>query len=277
MLSTIYCKPYPHASDMITMLSRILFAALLTVIVSSCATNIAGRNQVMLVSESSAIEASKQAYINTLEEFEKTGKLDNDNKQVQRVNRITNRLIQQAKLMRKDTRDWEWSVKIIDDPKTVNAWCMAGGKMAIYSGLILQLNATDDEIAQVMGHEISHALANHSAEQMSIAMANNLALELLKSTGSQAATSLGTAAAQVAISLPNSRTAESEADKIGIELAARAGYDPNAAVTLWQKMAKVGGGNSIEFLSTHPSPGNREQKLKKLIPRMMPYYLSAKR
>lgn len=277
MLNEIYCKSYPHTSDIITMLSRTLYAALLTVTISSCATNIAGRNQVMLVSESKAIEASKQAYVNTLQDFEKQGKLDNDAQLVQRVNRITNKLITQAKLMRRDTQKWEWSVKVIDDPKTVNAWCMAGGKMAIYSGLIQQLNATDDEIAQVMGHEISHALANHSAEQMSIAMANNLALELLKTTGSQAVGSLGAAAAQVAISLPNSRTGETEADKIGIELAARAGYDPNAAVSLWQKMAKVGGGKSIEFLSTHPSPGNREKKLRKLIPKMMPYYLSAKK
>jgi len=168
-------------------------------------------------------------------------------------------------------------VKVIDDPKTVNAWCMAGGKMAIYSGLIEQLKATDDEIAQVMGHEISHALANHSAERMSIAMANNLALELFKQTGSQAVSSMASAAAQVAITLPNSRTAESEADKIGIELAARAGYDPNAAVTLWQKMAKVGGERGLEFLSTHPSPSNREQKLRELIPKMMPYYRAARR
>ena len=232
----------------------------------------------MLVSESNAIESSKQAYINTLEPFKKKGQLDSNPKMVQRVNSITAKLIKQAKLKRPETKNWQWSIKVIDDPKTVNAWCMAGGKMAIYTGLINQLKATDDEIAQVMGHEISHALANHTAERMSVAMASDLAVNLYKTTigDSSGTTSLATAAAQVALKLPNSRTSESEADKIGIELAAKAGFNPNAAVTLWQKMSKVGGGNSLEFLSTHPSPANREKALKKMIPKMMPFYQSAK-
>lgn len=257
---------------------KIALSVILLALVTACATNIAGRKQIMLVSESSAIDASKQAYVNTLEPFQKEGKLDSNPAMVQRVNRITNRLIEQAKIMRSDTRDWEWSVKIIDDPETVNAWCMAGGKMAIYTGLINKLAATDDEIAQVMGHEISHALANHSAERMSMAMANNLALSVFQSSsyGTPDNTALAAVAAQVALTLPNSRTSESEADRIGIELAAKAGYDPNAAVTLWQKMAQVSGGGSLEFLSTHPAPENREQALKSLIPQMMPYYQAAK-
>ena len=257
---------------------KIFLAALVLTLVSACATNIAGRKQIMLVSEAEAINASKQAYINTLEPFQKEGKLDSNPALVQRINRITSKLTQQASLMRADTRDWEWSVKVIDDPETVNAWCMAGGKMAIYSGLVNKLAATDDEIAQVMAHEISHALANHSAEKMSMAMANNLALGVLQSTsyGTPDNTALAAVAAQLAITLPNSRTSESEADRIGIELAARAGYDPNAAVTLWQKMAKVSGSGGLEFLSTHPAPGNREQALKNLIPQMMPYYRAAK-
>lgn len=257
---------------------KLFFGTIVLIVVTACATNIAGRKQIMLVSESEAINASKQAYVNTLEPFQKEGKLDSNPAMVQRVNRITRKLIQQAKLMRTDTRDWQWSVKVIDDPETVNAWCMAGGKMAIYTGLINKLSATDDEIAQVMGHEISHALANHSAEQMSMAMANNLALGVLQSTsyGTEGTTALASAAAQIALTLPNSRTAESEADRIGIELAAKAGYNPNAAVTLWQKMAKVSGGGGLEFLSTHPAPGNREQALNNLIPQMMPFYQAAK-
>lgn len=258
--------------------AKLFSSAILIFILSACVTNIAGRKQFMLVSENEAIEASKQAYVSTLQPFEKEGKLDNDPKQVQRVNKITDRLIEQAIKLRPDTRNWQWSIKVIDDPETVNAWCMAGGKMAIYTGLIHQLSATDDEIAQVMGHEISHALANHSAERMSVAMANNLGLTILQSTtevsGNQMA--MAAAAAQIALTLPNSRTSEAEADKIGIELAAKAGYNPNAAVTLWQKMAKVGGGGGLEFLSTHPAPANREQALKQLIPKMMPYYEAAK-
>jgi predicted Zn-dependent protease len=259
-------------------LSKILLSAIVFSLLSACATNIAGRKQVMLVSESKAIESSKQAYINTLEPFKQKGQLDSNPDMVNRVNRITARLITEAKKMRSKTKNWEWSVKIIDDPETINAWCMAGGKMAIYTGLINQLEATDDEIAQVMGHEISHALANHTAERMSVAMASDLAVNLYKSAigDSTGTSSLATAAAQIALKLPNSRTSESEADKIGIELAAKAGYNPNAAVTLWQKMAKAGGKSSLEFMSTHPSPKNREKALKKMIPKMMPYYQAAK-
>ncbi len=256
---------------------RLILTILTFSLLAACATNIAGRKQVMLVSEKKAIESSKQAYINTLEPFEQKGLLDSNPDMVRRVNLITSKLIKQAKLLRPGSKKWDWSVKIIDDPKTINAWCMAGGKMAIYTGLINQLNATDDEIAQVMGHEISHALANHTAERMSVAMASDLAVNLYNSTigDSTGTTSLATAAAQVALQLPNSRTSESEADEIGIKLAAKAGYNPNAAVTLWQKMAKAGGGSSLEFMSTHPSPKNREKALKKMIPKMMPYYQAA--
>jgi len=257
---------------------QILFSILLLTLISACATNLAGRTQVMLVSEDSAIEASKEAYIATMEDFKQKGQLDKDPGMVKRVNEITTKLIRQAKILRPSSSDWEWSVKVIDEPETINAWCMAGGRMAIYSGLINKLSATDDEIAQVMGHEISHALANHTAERMSVAMASGLAVDLYNSTvgESTGTTSLASAAAQVALTLPNSRTGESEADKIGIELAAKAGYNPNAAVTLWQKMAAAGGGSSLEFLSTHPAPENREKALKKLIPQMMPYYQAAK-
>jgi len=226
----------------------------------------------MLVSESTAIQASKQAYINTLEALEQRGKIDNDPQMVNRVKKITDRLVKQAKIMRPDTRDWDWAVKVIDDPATVNAWCMAGGKMAIYTGLIARLNATNDEIAQVMGHEISHALANHSAERMSVAMAGDIALSILTDGNNP----LAEKAAELALTLPNSRASESEADAIGIELAAKAGYDPHAAVTLWQKMAKVGGSGGLAFLSTHPAPENRQNDLQNRIPKVMPYYEAAR-
>jgi predicted Zn-dependent protease len=257
---------------------RLALLGLILSLLSACATNVAGRKQVLLVSESTAIAASKKAYLDTLAPFDKEGKLDNNPRMVRRVNTITDRLIQEAIKLRPDTKNWAWSVKIIDDPKTVNAWCMAGGKMAIYTGLILQLKATDDEIAQVMGHEISHALANHSAERMSYAMINQLGLTILQASGTLSQQNLGLAAqaAQLALTLPNSRKGETEADRVGIELAAKAGYNPNAAVTLWQKMASVGGGRPPEFLSTHPSPATREKDLKKLIPKMMPFYEASK-
>jgi predicted Zn-dependent protease len=259
-------------------LPKTTLALLVFILLSACATNIAGRKQIMLVSESEAISASSTAYINTLAPYEQKGQLDNNPDQVKRINRITDKLIKQAIKKRPASKNWDWSIKVIDDPNTVNAWCMAGGKMAIYTGLINQLHATDDEIAQVMGHEISHALANHSAERMSVAMASEVAVGVYNKVTGAVPTkdSLASMAAQVAITLPNSRTSESEADAIGIELAARAGYNPNAAVTLWQKMAKLGGGSSLEFMSTHPSPKNRERALKKMITKMMPLYQAAK-
>ncbi|TQV74730.1 M48 family metallopeptidase [Aliikangiella marina] len=256
----------------------VIFLTIALTTLTACQKNLAGRTQFMLVTESSAIEASKQAYVDTLSPLQQAGKVDNNPKMVQRVNRITDKLIQEAIKKRPETKDWAWSVKVIDEPNTVNAWCMAGGKMAIYTGLINKLNATDDEIAQVMGHEISHALLNHSAERMSLAMANNMALSLLQKSidAGEQGMALANAAAQVALTLPNSRQGEKDADKVGIELAAKAGFDPNAAVTLWQKMAKNSGSGGFEFLSTHPSPENRQEKLKKMIPLMMPYYQAAK-
>ncbi len=248
---------------------------------AGCESNpVTGRKQLMLVSESTAISESKQAYAAMLQPLAKEGKIDSDPATVARVHEITSRLIAQAVKYRPETQTWEWSVKVIDDPKIVNAWCMAGGKMAIYTGLIQQIKPTDDELAQVMAHEISHALAKHTQERMSRAMAMEVGLGALAITQSNSEyanlTLTGAqAAAVVALELPNSRTAESEADRIGIELAAKAGYDPHAAVTLWEKMAKVSGGDGksrMDFLSTHPAPVKRMETLAGLVPQMMPYY-----
>ncbi|MEN8169011.1 MAG: M48 family metallopeptidase [Pseudomonadota bacterium] len=249
-----------------------LFVAV--VISSGCATSPTGRSQLMLVSESQAISASKQAYINTVSELDKEGKIVADSALTRRVQRITSNLVRQAKKMRPQSASWAWEMKVIDDPEMVNAWCMAGGKMAVYTGLINKVKPTDDELAQVIGHEISHALANHTAERMSVAMASSLGVTILGvATDSNAlAVSAGVVAAKLAVELPNSREGESEADEIGIELAARAGYDPRAAVTLWQKMGKVGGATPPQFLSTHPSPANRQQRLRELAEKWMPVY-----
>jgi predicted Zn-dependent protease len=243
-------------------------------LVVGCATSPTGRRQLMIVSEDSAISASKQAYVEMLKPYEQQGKIDNNKGLKNRVYQITGRLIAQAIKMRPETQSWEWSIKIIDDPKTVNAWAMAGGKMALYSGLVIQLQATDDELAQVLAHEIAHALAKHSAEKMSVAMVSMIGVAAVGVAADRKGLALTGAAlaAALAVQRPNSRTAESEADQIGIELAAKAGYDPRAAISLWQKMAKAGGKGPPEFLSTHPSPENREKKLAALVPQMMPYY-----
>jgi predicted Zn-dependent protease len=251
----------------------LIYSALISAsiaIVSGCATSPTGRNQLMVVSPDTAITESKKAYVSTIEDLDKNKKLVTDPKIVKRIRDITGRLVTEAVKKYPNSQKWEWSVAIIDDEETLNAWCMAGGRMAIYTGIINKLNLSDDEIAQIMGHEISHALANHTAEQMSRSMIINAGLVAAAAASDQNSLVLtGSAlAAKLALQLPNSRTAESEADQIGTELAALAGYSPDAAVTLWEKMQRLSGSSGPEFLSTHPSSGNRAKELGKLAPEM---------
>jgi predicted Zn-dependent protease len=261
------------------------FRTALLLVIAACllaacqSTPVTGRKQFIVVPESQAIEASKQAYAQTLQPLQKQGKINNDPALVARVKTITARLIPPAVAYRPETASWDWQVVVIDEPNTLNAWCMAGGKMAIYTGLIQKLNLTDAEIAQIMGHEIAHALAKHTAERMSVALAQQTALQVgsifLGGGGatSELALQAAAAATTVGVQLPNSRGQEAEADRIGIELAARAGYDPHAAPQLWQKMMQAtGGGGRSDFLSTHPSSEKRLEALTALIPQMMPLY-----
>lgn len=251
---------------------------LLLLTLTACTTSPTGRSQLMLVSPEQAITASREAYVQTLRPLQKEGKVDSNPATSRRVRQITGRIISQAIVLFPASRNWDWSVKVIDEPESVNAWCMAGGKMAVYTGLLEKVKPTDDELAQVMGHELAHALANHTAEKMSVAMATQMgmmgvAVAANDSKYSGLAMSGSALAAAMAITLPNSRSAESEADIMAIELAARAGYNPRAAATLWEKMGKVGGPSPPRFLSTHPSPANRQAQLRALAEKMMPYYL----
>ena len=253
-------------------------AALVLGALAGCSTNpITGRSQFMVVSEDMAIGQSAAAYSSMMGDLGRKKKVEADSPRAEKVRHITDRLIAQAVRFRPDSAKWKWEVQVINDPKTVNAFCMAGGKMAIYSGMWEKLKATDDEVAQVMGHEIGHALANHTQERMSIAYSTSIGTQLAAiALGARDQTAvLMQQAAVLAIQLPNSRESESEADQIGIELAARAGYDPAAAVSLWDKMGKLGG-TPPEFLSTHPSPEHRKETLQALGARMQPLYLAAK-
>lgn len=259
-------------------MKRLLSLIVLTLTLAACATNpVTGRRQLMLVSEDTAIQASAQAYVQMLEPLAKEGKVDSDPALSRRINTITSRLVAQAVKYRPETARWDWTIKVIDDPKTVNAFCMAGGKMAIYTGLIEQVQPTDDELAQVIGHEIAHALSAHTAEKMSVALASDIAVTAvaMSQDNKQVALTGAALAAALAIKLPNSRTAEREADRIGIELAAKAGYNPYAAISLWDKMDKLSDGRPPQWLSTHPSPEDRKQTLSRLAPQMMPYYRAA--
>lgn len=246
------------------------YLIIMAVAISACTTSPTGRSQLMLISPQSAIVESEKAYLNTVNDLDQKNQLVKDPLVVKRVRAITGRLITSATLMYPHSKNWKWSVAIIDDPKTVNAWCMAGGRMAIYTGIIDGLKLTDDEIAQIMGHEIAHALANHTAERMSRAMAINMGLTAAAAMAeeNQLALSGAALAAKLALELPNSRASESESDRIGIEIAARAGYRPEAAVSLWLKMQKAGSKLMPEFLSTHPSSGNRAETLGALVPEM---------
>ena len=251
-------------------MKKTLLLILACSLLAACATSPTGRRQLMLISPDAAIVQSKQAYLSTVSDLDKENKLLDDPKLADRVATITGRLVTEAIALYPNTANWEWSVAIIDDPETVNAWCMAGGRMAVYTGLFDKLKLTDAEFAQIMGHEISHALANHTAERMSRTMATSIGVLAIGVASDRPAATMagGAVAAKLALELPNSRTAESEADKIGMELAVRAGYDPDAAVTLWQKMGSLGGSKPPQFLSTHPAPANREAQLAAMIPEM---------
>jgi predicted Zn-dependent protease len=267
--------------ERILVISTVALAAL----VSGCQTaettqaGVVGvdRDQRFLVSAEEVNAGAQKAYAQMMAEAQKKGVLDKDPAQVQRVQAITKRLVAQTGAFRPDAAKWPWEVHVISIDE-VNAWCMPAGKMAMYTGLIQKLNATDDEIAAVMGHEISHALREHSREQISRQMGTQMSIGLvgaLLGIGDLGQSIAGTVA-DVTLNLPNSRQAETEADRIGIELAARAGFDPNAAVSLWEKMSKAGGGQPPKWLSTHPPHQDRINDLRTYAQKVMPLYTAAK-
>ncbi|WP_018862633.1 M48 family metallopeptidase [Thioalkalivibrio sp. ALJ3] len=258
----------------------LLIGAGLAVALPGCTTNpVTGRSQLMLVSENQAIDASRTAYVEMLAPAREEGRVDANPEMTARVQQITERVVAQAVKYRPETADWEWEIRVIEAPDTVNAFAMAGGKMAIYSGIIEQLELTDDELAQIIGHEIAHALSAHTAEKMSVALASNLAVAGYAMTGDRSPVALTGAAlgAALAVQLPHSRRMEAEADRIGIELAARAGYDPDAAASLWRKMAEQANGRHPVFLSTHPAPESRQRDLTRMADEFRPLYEQARR
>ncbi|WBX90122.1 M48 family metallopeptidase [Achromobacter mucicolens] len=230
----------------------------------------------MVPSQALEQEATQQ-YAEILQQAKSKGLLDKDAKQVARVRAISQRLIAQAGVFRPDATSWKWEVHVLSSDE-VNAWCMPGGKIAVYTGLISKINPTDDELAAVLGHEIAHALREHARERVSQQMATSLGLQVLSiATGSSAASDLGGELTNVMFTLPNSRTHETEADRMGVELAARAGYDPRAAVTLWQKMGAASQGSAPpEILSTHPSAASRISDLQTAAQKVMPLYEQSK-
>jgi predicted Zn-dependent protease len=232
------------------------------------------REQSMLVSQRQVDGMALDQYRATLNDASKKGQLNRHPQQVQRVRNIMQRMIPHTAIFRPDAARWSWEANVITSEQ-LNAWCMPGGKIAVFTGLIERLQLTDDELAAVMGHEISHALREHARERISKEMGANLVISILG-----AATGYDTRAAtqgyQLLVGLPNSRDMETEADRLGIELMARAGYDPRAAVTIWQKMQRAGNGGPPQFLSTHPSYSSRIDDLTQYALRVMPLYEQSK-
>ena len=221
--------------------------------------------------------AATQQYSQMLAQARAKNALAPDNHpQLQRLRAIARRLVPFTTQWNPRARDWRWEVNLIGS-KDINAFCMPGGKIAFYTGILDQLKLTDDEAAMVMGHEMAHALREHARAQMAKSQATNIGLRL----GAQllGLGDLGTMAASLGgqlLSLKFSRGDESDADLVGLELAARAGYNPQAAVTLWRKMGQATGGKQgLDFLSTHPSGPARIRELEENVPKVQSLYLAA--
>ena len=224
------------------------------------------RSQLMLVSEQEVMTQSAQAYDEVIAQARAQGVLNTNKALTARVQKIGDRLIAKAPTFRADSAKWDWEVNVITS-KELNAWCMAGGKIAVYTALVEQLQLNDDEIATVMGHEIAHALREHVREQMSTQALKQGALNIASLFGvSNTTLNIANTLAEVGVSLPFSRSHETEADELGLELMYRAGYDPQKGIKIWEKMMSLGSGNTglAVLLSTHPADDERLANLTEL-------------
>jgi predicted Zn-dependent protease len=253
---------------------------LILLLISCTTVPLTGRSGLSLVPDSQLVTMSYQQYSDVL----KKSKLSNNPEKVQMVRRVGGRIAMAAESFLKesgagaDVALYKWEFNLIEDDKVVNAWCMPGGKVAVYTG-ILPIARDETGLAVVVGHEVAHAIAKHGNERMSQALLVQLGgIGLSAALSTQAAATqelflqLYGVGANVGYMLPYSRLHENEADRIGLVLMAKAGYDPRAAVGLWQRMNSQSGGRSLEFLSTHPAPATRVANIQSLIPEAMRYY-----
>lgn len=258
--------------------------AVLLMSIAGCVTNpYTHRSQLLLMDESSEISMGLQAFEAQLREDNRL--ISNDPRETEPVKRVAERIVQAAMRSKyaESAKRFQWEVVVIRDDETVNATCMPGGKITVYSG-ILPIAANEAGLAAILGHEVTHALARHSGERMSqetltqLGVAGaGLALQgggVDPGAGQQIMQALG-AGAKYGVLLPFSRQHESEADYIGLLLAAQAGYDPEEAVRVWQRMEQASSGQPPEFLSTHPSHGTRIRQLQEWMPEALGYYRQA--
>ncbi len=265
--------------------SRWVFVMVMSVALASlagCETNpYTGRSQLLMTSVSQEMQMGAQAY----DQVKSDPKMrpSQDPREVEPVKRVAARIVEAAKRSKyaEMANQFQWEVTVIKDDKTPNAFALPGGKMAVYTG-IFPMAKTEAGLAAVMGHEVVHALARHGAERMSQGQLTNAGLQIVGTAagaaggggmlGQAAMAALGVGA-KVGVLLPFSRKHESEADYIGILLAADAGYDPREAVALWERMGQMsGGGAPSEFMSTHPSHETRIDQLEKWMPEAMAIY-----
>lgn len=249
---------------------------------SACATSTksgavgADRAQLLTVPASEVDALALAGYTEQNQKARSAGRLVVKGVELDRLNRIAARLQAKVPVFRNDAASWKWQLVLIDAP-VVNATCAPGGKITFYTGLLRQLKLTDDEAAMIMGHEIAHALREHGRERLSQAKAQSTVSSLASAIGkSSAQVSAANQFAHYLFVLPNSRQHESEADAMGLELGARAGYDPRAAISVWEKMSALSAGKQpAEFTSTHPSNSTRILDIKAMLPKVMPLHAAA--
>lgn len=257
-------------------LARPVLAAALALLAGCATVPGTGRSQFRFIPLETEMSLGEEGYVSELQD----AKLITSGADYEMVQRVGKRIAAAAtELYPEPSAEFEWEVKLIDDPKTVNAWCMPGGKIAVYTGI---LPVTEDEtgLAVVLGHEIGHAIARHGTERMSQGLlAQGLGTALSVAVAKEPATTQQLwmtafgVGAEVGVLLPYSRTQESEADHLGLIFMAMAGYDPNTAVPFWERMAsQAGNGKPPEFLSDHPADQTRINDIKKEMPEAMKYY-----
>lgn len=261
--------------------SKFSALALITILLIGCSTvPITGRKQLSIVPQNQLIASSIDSYKQLLSE----SKISQDAQKTQMVVDVGKKIAASAEQfmrengMEKELQNYHWEFNLIQDDKTVNAFCMPGGKIAVYTG-ILPVTQDQNGLAVVLGHEVAHALANHGGERMSQLLIVQMgASSLAAALSSQPAQTKELmmqaygAGANIGVLLPYSRSHELEADHIGLILMARAGYDPQTAIPFWERMNKQGGERPAEFLSTHPAPERRIQDIRKELPEAMKYY-----
>lgn len=262
-----------------SILNLAVYGFLVIFIISCSKVPITGRKQLIIIPDSQLYPASFGQYT----DFMKTAKLSTNATQSQLVKNVGNKIKIAVEAYLKEKKlsdrlsDYKWEFNLVEDP-TANAWCMPGGKVAVYTG-ILPITQSEAGLATVMGHEIAHAIAEHGGERMSQSMMQQLggvALNIALQEKSAQTQSLWMAAygagSQVGVMLPFSRLHETEADKLGLIFMSIAGYNLNEAIAFWQRMSQNSTGKPPEFLSTHPSDNTRINDLKKYLPEAMKYY-----